>query len=252
MLCVQTDAAINTDFKRGFQCFAQQQARYLIGIGWRKKAYLTGLDSDGYSHLVHHGASCPDANTNEQCPPNMPGSAEADFNDLLGGLIWNALVRRCCCCFAVPWCCEVWWQARSCARPAAACNALLATSASAEIVCTLRHLAQSTLWPHKPPPHIAQSVSETDVAWGAARGRAGRHAGRQHHGGVAGQQRCAAAALRQHRLPRQQLARVPAGHRHAAQEAGARLLLLLAPSLAHMQASRHCELAASNIWCRIA
>jgi hypothetical protein len=105
---LQVEDIVPSEFKRGFQCFAQQQARYLVGVGWKRKAYITGIRSDrGYDRLVHHGASCPAWDA--PCPPDMQGSNAKDYNNLIGGLIWAPFVRlhanlsvACCSVLAVP------------------------------------------------------------------------------------------------------------------------------------------------------
>lgn len=88
---MQAKELINKDFERGFQCFAQQQARYLVGIGWHRAAYITGIYGDGYTRLLHHGAACPVYP--ETCPPDIPGSIARDANSLQGGVIWSPYVR---------------------------------------------------------------------------------------------------------------------------------------------------------------
>jgi hypothetical protein len=77
--------------RRGFQCFAQQQARYLIGEGWKRKAYVTGISDKGYKRLMHHGASCPKYPA--PCPANTQTSSAPDKNNLVGGLLWLPIVR---------------------------------------------------------------------------------------------------------------------------------------------------------------
>ena len=89
--CVQTSDLFSSNFKRGFQCFAQQQARYLIGEGWKRNAYIGGL-AKSYARTVHHGASCPAYPA--PCPPDTPASDRRNANALPGGLIWAPLVRR--------------------------------------------------------------------------------------------------------------------------------------------------------------
>ena len=78
-------------FRAGFKCFAQQQARYLIGEGWRRKSYIVGINDKGYNRLVHRGASCPAWPA--RCPPDMAASKAPDANVLVGGLLWLPHVR---------------------------------------------------------------------------------------------------------------------------------------------------------------
>lgn len=78
-------------FERGFQCFAQQQARYLVGTGWQRKSFIVGVEPErGYDRTVHHGASCPA--WPQKCPQNMAASDQADANVILGGLLWASEV----------------------------------------------------------------------------------------------------------------------------------------------------------------
>jgi hypothetical protein len=72
-------------YKNGFQCFAQQQARYLIGTDWNRKSYVIGL-KDGYDRTIHRGASCPE--WPKPCPPDTPGSQRRDYNVIEGGVMW--------------------------------------------------------------------------------------------------------------------------------------------------------------------
>jgi hypothetical protein len=90
-VCVQEEGLFSVEFKRGFQCFAQQQARYMIGEGWKRNAYVTGVNDKGYKRLVHRGASCPAYP--KPCPPDTPASNKPDVNTLVGGLLWLPLVR---------------------------------------------------------------------------------------------------------------------------------------------------------------
>ena len=88
---MQTNDLVPEAFRKGFQCFAQQQARYLIGEGWRRRSYIVGINDKGYDRLVHRGASCPAYP--ERCPSDMAASQEKDANVLTGGLLWLPEVR---------------------------------------------------------------------------------------------------------------------------------------------------------------
>jgi hypothetical protein len=83
---VQNNKLLPDPFRRGFKCFAQQQARYAIGEGWRRKSYIVGINDKGYDHLTHRGASCPAFPT--RCPPETAASQRRDYNVLTGGLLW--------------------------------------------------------------------------------------------------------------------------------------------------------------------
>lgn len=85
--CVQGWNLFPKKFERGFQCFAQQQARYIVGTGWQRKSFIVGIAEDrGYNRITHHGASCPP--WPQKCPQNMAASDQPDANVILGGLIW--------------------------------------------------------------------------------------------------------------------------------------------------------------------
>lgn len=80
-------------FERGFQCFAQQQARYIVGTGWQRKSFIVGVNAErGFDRTVHHGAACPP--WPQKCPQNIAASDEPDANVILGGLLWASEVSR--------------------------------------------------------------------------------------------------------------------------------------------------------------
>ena len=90
---------IPNGFRRGFQCFAQNQARYLIGTDWNRKSYVVGVGKKGYDHTVHRGASCPA--WPEDCPPDMRGSSTPDHNVVEGGVLWLPEVSAALSIFSV-------------------------------------------------------------------------------------------------------------------------------------------------------
>jgi Glycosyl hydrolase family 9 len=85
---------IKKGFRRGFQCFAQNQARYLIGTDWNRKSYVVGVGKKGYDHTIHRGASCPAWPA--ECPPDMRGSNLKDHNVIKGGVLWLPEVCLSC------------------------------------------------------------------------------------------------------------------------------------------------------------
>lgn len=90
--CLQGWKLFHPKFERGFQCFAQQQARYLVGTGWQRKSFIQGVNQNkGYDRLLHRSASCP--TYPEKCPQNTGGSDTKDVNVPDGGLLWNPSVR---------------------------------------------------------------------------------------------------------------------------------------------------------------
>lgn len=78
-------------FERGFQCFAQQQARYLLGTGWQRKSFIQGINQEkGFERLIHRSAACP--TYPEKCSQNTGGSDHKDYNVPDGGLLWAPTV----------------------------------------------------------------------------------------------------------------------------------------------------------------
>eukprot|EP00892_Ulva_mutabilis_P001909 jgi/Ulvmu1/11719/UM008_0130.1 len=77
-------------YKRGFQCFAQQQACYLIGTNWNRKSYVVSLGKKGYDRTIHRGASCPPADPDnlKPCPPDARASSRPDINEITGSVLW--------------------------------------------------------------------------------------------------------------------------------------------------------------------
>jgi hypothetical protein len=77
----------------GFQCFATEQARYLLGgqvTGIRQhKPFLIGYDSRSYTRTWHRGASCP--KWNERCDVQFAINDEPDKNEIEGALLWNPI-----------------------------------------------------------------------------------------------------------------------------------------------------------------
>jgi hypothetical protein len=82
-------------FDRGFQCFAQQQARYLVGTGWQRMSFIQGINQHkGYDRLIHRSAACPLYPA--ECPQNTGGSDHPDYFTPDGGLLWAPSVRPTC------------------------------------------------------------------------------------------------------------------------------------------------------------
>lgn len=77
---------IEKGFRRGFQCFAQTQARYLVGTDWNRKSYVVGTSKKGFDRTIHRGASCPAWPAH--CPPDTRGSLARDNNVIKGGVLW--------------------------------------------------------------------------------------------------------------------------------------------------------------------
>jgi hypothetical protein len=90
-MSMQGNDLLSERFDRGFQCFAQQQARYVLGEGWRRRSCVAGVDAPGYSRHMHHGAACP--TWPAACPPDAAISDREDANAIVGGLLWLPEVR---------------------------------------------------------------------------------------------------------------------------------------------------------------
>jgi hypothetical protein len=75
----------------GFQCFATEQARYLLGgqvSGFRPhKPFMIGYNENSYTRTWHRGAACP-AHPRE-CNIKVAYSDQRDPNTITGALLWN-------------------------------------------------------------------------------------------------------------------------------------------------------------------
>lgn len=79
--------------RAGFQCFAAEQARYLLGgqiTGYRPhKPFMVGYNDDTYTFTWHRGASCPEYGTAEPCSIAVVTAGLPDRNVITGALLWN-------------------------------------------------------------------------------------------------------------------------------------------------------------------
>lgn len=77
----------------GFECFATEQARYLLGgqvSGYRPhKPFMVGYNSETYTRTWHRGASCP--KWNDLCTIAVTMNDAPDENQISGALLWNPI-----------------------------------------------------------------------------------------------------------------------------------------------------------------
>ena len=78
----------------GFQCFAAEQARYLLGgqlTGYRQhRPFMINYDRDNsFTRTWHRGATCPKAP--EECTIRVVYEDAPDVNRVDGALVWNPI-----------------------------------------------------------------------------------------------------------------------------------------------------------------
>lgn len=76
----------------GLQCFAGEQARYLLGgqvtAIFPNKPFMIGYSDRSYTHTWHRGASCPAAGAGN-CSVGVAIADAPDANSIDGALLWN-------------------------------------------------------------------------------------------------------------------------------------------------------------------
>jgi len=79
---------MNQNLGKGFECYAEEQARYYVGSELGRRSYIIGENRRTFTRTMHHGASCPAWPA--RCDTrNIRQTNTADQNEIVGALVWN-------------------------------------------------------------------------------------------------------------------------------------------------------------------